>query len=166
MSTTDELLNANKKYAESYDLEFKEHNPARKIAILTCMDYRINVEEMLGLKTGDAQIMRNAGATVTMDAIRSFLVAHYKLKCKEFMIIGHTDCGMTSFKSEEFKKELEGETGVLPTRPTHFHTFDDVAKNIIEGIQQVKSHPWIPDIPVRGFIYDVHSGKLVEVTDG
>ncbi len=165
MSTIDELLIANKNYSDSFDLKFKVHHPARKIAVLTCMDYRINVEDMLGLKTGDAQIIRNAGATVTMDAIRSFLVAHYKLQCKEFMIIGHTDCGMTSFKSEELKKELESKTGVLPTRPTHFHTFDDIAENVIEGIQQVKSHPWIPDIPVRGFIYDVFSGGLKEVND-
>jgi carbonic anhydrase len=129
------------------------------------MDARLTVEEILGLKTGDAHIIRNAGGIVTEDAIRSLLISYYLLGTQEFIIINHTDCGMLTFKDEELRGKLEKKTGTTAVVPVHFHTFGDLEKNVRQQIQKVRSHPWIPkDIPVRGFIYDVKTGHLNEVS--
>jgi carbonic anhydrase len=164
MSTIDETLKENDKYAQSFKLGKLQMPPARKLAIVACMDARLTVEEALGLKTGDAHIIRNAGGIITEDAVRSLIISHYLLGTNEFMIINHTDCGMLTFKDNELKERLKETTKTYAIEPDAFHSFDNIEKNVREQVEKVKSHPWIPkDIPVRGFIFDVKSGKLNEV---
>lgn len=164
MSTIDDVLRENSKYAEAFKLGNLAMPPARKLAIVACMDARLTVEQVLGLKTGDAHIIRNAGGIVTEDALRSLLISHYLLGTQEFMIINHTDCGMLTFKDEDLRKKLHEATHTTAVGPEAFHAFGDLEKNVREQIEKVKSHPWIPKtIPVRGFIFDVKSGKLKEV---
>ena len=164
MASIDEGLKGNQNYAQSFKLGALPMPPARKLAIVACMDARLTVEQALGLKTGDAHIIRNAGGIVTEDAIRSLIISHTLLGTQEFMIINHTDCGMLTFKDEDLKARLKQETHLIASSPEAFHAFSDLQDNVREQIQKVKSHPWIPkDIPVRGFVYDVKSGRLTEV---
>jgi carbonic anhydrase len=164
MSIIDEALKANEEYARKFTLGNLPTPPARKLAIVACMDARMNVEQILGLKSGDAHIIRNAGGVVSEDALRSLLISHYELGTQEFMIIEHTGCGMLTFKDEDLRAKLKGKTGTAAVSPIHFHAFSNLEENLREQIQKVKSHPWVPaHIPVRGFIYDVKTGKLNEV---
>ena len=164
MSTIDESLQACAEFAKSFKLGALPIPPARHLAVVACMDARLTVEQMLGLDTGDAHIIRNAGGIVTEDAIRSLIISHYLLGTQEFMIINHTDCGMLTFEDEDLKSRLKQETGVTAATPETFHAFHDLEDNVREQIQKVKSHPWIPEeILVRGFIYDVKTGRLAEV---
>ena len=167
MSTTDELLKANERYAYSFKLGHLPGLPARKVAVLACMDARITVEHILGLETGDAHIIRNAGGIATEDALRSLLISHYELGTEEFIILNHTGCGMMTFKDEELRDRLEKQTGVAAFAPVHFHAFSDLESNLRRQIERVHSHPWVPKhVPVRGFIYDVKTGRLHEVRSG
>jgi len=164
MSVTDESLKANASYAENFRHADLSAPPVRKLAVVTCMDARLTVEEMLGLKTGDAHIIRNAGGIATEDVLRSLIISHQKLGTREFVVINHTDCGMLSFKDHELRDELERDTGETTDEPAHFHAFEDLEENVREQVQRIRSHPWIPDsIPVRGFVFDVKTGKLHEV---
>jgi carbonic anhydrase len=164
MSTTDELVRSNERYAQSFRLGHLPMPPARKVAVLACMDARLTVEQLLGLQTGDAHIIRNAGGIATEDALRSLLISHHLLGTQEFLIINHTDCGMLTFKDEDLRNRLEKQTGTAVFAPAHFHGFTDLENNVRRQIENVRSHPWIPkQIPVRGFIYDVKTGKLREV---
>jgi carbonic anhydrase len=164
MSIIDDSLKANRDYSDSFKQGSLPMPPGRKLAILACMDARMTIEPMLGLKTGDAHIIRNAGGIATEDAIRSLIISHYMLGTQEFMIINHTDCGMLTFKDNDLKSRLKQETHVTAASPEAFHSFSDSKENVREQIQKIKSHPWIPKgIPVRGFIYDVKTGKLNEV---
>ena len=164
MSTTDELLQANQRYAQKFNLGDLPMPPARKVAVVACMDARLTVEQVLGLNTGDAHVIRNAGGIVTEDALRSLIISHYLLGTQEFLIINHTDCGMLTFHDEELRQRLEKETGTAVVAPVHFHAFGDLEDNVRRQIDRVRSHPWIPkQIPVRGFVYDVKTGKLREV---
>jgi carbonic anhydrase len=164
MSTTDELLKANERYAYSFKLGHLPSPPARKVAVLACMDARLTVEQILGLETGEAHIIRNAGGIATEDALRSLLISHHLLGTQEFLIINHTDCGMLTFKDENLRDRLEKQTGTAVVAPVHFHAFSDLESNVRRQIERVRSHPWIPkQIPVRGFIYDVKTGRLREV---
>jgi carbonic anhydrase len=164
MSTTDELLRANERYAQSFKLGHLPSPPARKVAVLACMDARLTVEQFLGLQTGEAHIIRNAGAIATDDALRSLIISHHLLGTQEFIIINHTDCGMLSFKDEDLFNRLEKQTGTAVVAPLSFHAFSDLENNVRRQIERVRSHPWIPkQIPVRGFIYDVKTGRLREV---
>ena len=165
MSVIDEVLKANQEYAKNFKLGHLPMPPANKLAVVAFMDARMTVSQLLGLKTGEAHIIRNAGGIVTEDALRSLIISHHLLGTQEFMIINHTDCGMLTFKDEELRKKLQKETGTLPVAPTYFHPFSDLEENVREQIQKVKSHPWVPkQIPVRGFIYDVKTGRLNEVS--
>jgi len=165
MGTTDETLKANEAYASSFNLGHLPMPPGRKLAIVACMDARMTIEPMLGLKTGDAHIIRNAGGIVTEDALRSLLISHYLLGTQEFMIINHTDCGMLTFRDEELGARLEKQTGTAAVAPARFHAFPNVEENVRKQIQKLQSHPWIPKhVPIRGFVYDVKSGRLNEVT--
>ena len=129
------------------------------------MDARLVVSRMLGLKEGDAHVIRNAGGIVTDDALRSLIISPYLLGTQEFMIINHTDCGMLTFKDEELTAKLKKLTDTTAVVPVKFHAFKDIAANVREQIQKLKSHPWAPPhVPVRGFILDVKAGKLNEVT--
>jgi carbonic anhydrase len=164
MSSTDDAVKANESYAQSFKLGALPIPPARKLAIVACMDARLTVEQLLGLKTGDAHIIRNAGGIATEDVIRSLIISHHLLGTQEFIIINHTDCGMLTFKDEELEAKLEAATNAAAVSPQRFYAFPDLEKNVRQQIQRVKSHPWIPaNISVRGFIYDVKTGKLKEV---
>ncbi len=165
MSIIKEVLKHNEDYARNFNLGDLPMPPGLKLAVVACMDARLTVEEVLGLKTGDAHIIRNAGGIVTEDALRSLIISHHLLGTQEFMIINHTDCGMLTFKDEDLCVKLQDQTGTATVAPVHFHAFGDLEENVRRQIQKVKSHPWIPkDIPVRGFIYDVKTGGLPEVS--
>jgi len=162
-----DVLAANETYARDFKLGHLPMPPALKLAVLACMDARLSVEQMLGLKTGDAHIVRNAGGIVTEDALRSLLISHYLLGTQEFLIINHADCGMLTFKDEELRAKLQAQTGTATVVPVHFHAFTDVEENVRQQIQQLRSHPWNPkQIPVRGFVYNEKTGRLKEVAFG
>lgn len=164
MSSIDQVLLANQQFSEHFSAENLPTKPARKLAVIACMDYRIPVAQALGLKNGDAVIIRNAGGIVTEDTLRSLIVAHYLLEVQEIMIINHTKCGMLTFKDQDFVEKLEDQTGVSAVIPAHFYAFEDLAENVRRQYRRLKSHPWIPDkLLIRGFIYDVTSGRLSEV---
>ena len=165
MSVIEEVLKANESYAQSFTLGDLPMPPARKLAVVACMDARVTVEELLGLKTGDAHIIRNAGGIVTEDTVRSLIISHHLLGTQEFLLIHHTDCGMLTFKDEELRAKLQQQTGTATVAPVHFHAFSDLEEDVRQQIQKLKSHPWIPEhIPVRGFIFDVKTGRLHEVS--
>jgi carbonic anhydrase len=164
MSVIDETLKANRAYARNFTLGHLPMPPGRKLAVVACMDARLTVEQLLGLATGDAHIIRNAGGIVTEDVVRSLIISHHLLGTQEFIIINHTDCGMLTFKDEELRTKLKQTTGIATVAPVHFHAFTDVEQNVLEQMQRARSHPWIPQqIPVRGFIYDVKTGSLREI---
>ena len=166
MSVTDEVLNADEAYARDFKLSHLAMPPSRKLAILACMDARLTVEQVCGLKTGEAHIIRNAGGIATEDALRSLIISHHLLGTQEFIVINHTDCGMLSFKNETLRKQLEQKTGSHPIAPAHFHAFDDLEENVRVQVERIKCHPWVPQhIAVRGFVYDVKTGRLHEVVD-
>ena len=164
MSVADELLRANEAFARNFTLGELSVRPKRRVAVLACMDSRILFEHCLGLKPGDAHMIRNAGGIATEDALRSLIVSHHLLDTQEFIIINHTDCGLLKVREDELKARLREKMGATADSPAHFHAFDDLESNVRQQIQRVKSHPWIPkNIPVRGFIYDVKTGRLSEV---
>jgi carbonic anhydrase len=164
MSTTDQALSANQLYSDKFNLAHLKMPPAKKLAVLACMDARLTVEDILGLNTGEAHIIRNAGGIVTEDAIRSLIISHHLLGTNEVILIHHTDCGMLTFADHELKTQLEKQTGASSITPEHFHDFEDLKADVQRQIGKIKSHPWIPDsITVRGFIFDVSTGVLNEV---
>jgi len=166
MSSTDESLKANAEFARDFELGSLPKQPAKKLAIIACMDARLTVEQILGLQTGDAHIIRNAGGIVSDDALRSLIISNHLLGTTEILIINHTDCGMLTFKDQDLRQKLKAETGVDATVPTDFHTFNDLAENVREQVRRVRTHPWIPKgISVRGLIYDVKTGQLNPVTE-
>jgi len=166
LSVADELLKANEEFARSFTLGELSVRPKRHVAVLACMDSRILFEHCLGLKPGDAHMIRNAGGIATEDAIRSLIVSHHLLDTQEFIIINHTDCGLLKVSEDELKKRLAKKMGVIAGTPARFYAFDDLEANVRIQVRRVKSHPWIPKhIPVRGFIYDVKTGRLKEVID-
>jgi carbonic anhydrase len=164
LSVADELLQANQEFVKSFNLGNLAVQPKRHVAVLACMDSRILFERCLGLHPGDAHMIRNAGGIATDDALRSLIVSHHLLDTQEFIIINHTDCGLLKVREDEFKERLAEKMSARPSTPAHFHAFDDLEENVRQQMHRVKSHPWIPKhIPVRGFVYDVKTGKLTEV---
>jgi len=164
MSTIDQAIKANELYATGFTSGDLPMPPSRKLAVLACMDARLTVEQVLGLKTGEAHIIRNAGGIASEDAIRSLIISHHLLGTQEFAVINHTDCGMLTFKDEELRDRLRKQTGAAVVAPARFYAFGNLEENVREQVQKIKTHPWIPrGIPVRGFVYDVKSGKLHEV---
>jgi carbonic anhydrase len=165
MAITDDALKANESYAKNFNQGGLPMTPAKKLAVVACMDARLTIEPMLGLKTGEAHIIRNAGGIVTEDALRSLIISQQLLGTGEIMIINHTDCGMLTFKDEELEEKLKSKTGRTPLAPARFFAFKDVEQNVREQIDKLRLHPWIPQsITIRGFVYDVKTGKLHEVT--
>jgi carbonic anhydrase len=165
MGAIDAAITANGSYEKSFHQGNLAMPPARKLAIVACMDARLTIEPMLGLKTGDAHIIRNAGGIVTDDVVRSLIISQQLLGTQEVMVINHTDCGMLTFKDEALRTKLLKGTGKLAVAPARFYSFDDVEQNVLEQVHKIHSHPWIPQqITVRGFVYDVKSGNLLEVT--
>ncbi len=164
MGVIDEAVKANEAYAREFRMGHLPMPPARKLAVVACMDARMTLEPMLGLSTGDAHVIRNAGGIVTEDAIRSLLISHYLLGTEEFMVVNHTDCGMLTFADEELRERLERESGTAAVVPVAFHAFPDPEANVRRQVQKVRAHPWVPArIQVRGFVYDVRTGSLREV---
>jgi carbonic anhydrase len=164
VSVIEEVVSANEDYARTFSLGHLPMPPARRLAVLACMDARLTVDQVLGLGTGDAHVIRNAGGIATADAVRSLIISHHLLGTQEFMIINHTDCGMLTFRDHELRAKLRRDTGSAPLAPEAFHAFGDAEENVREQIQRVRSHPWLPShIPVRGFVYDVRTGRLTEV---
>ena len=166
MGAIDEVLAANQAYAAGFRAGGLPMPPGRKLAVVACMDARLDVAQVLGLKPGDAHVIRNAGGIVTEDALRSLIISHHLLGTEEFLIINHTDCGMLTFRDGELRERLVKETGASPAVPAAFYAFPDLDENVRAQIRNIRSHPWIPQgIPVRGFVYDVHTGKLREVSE-
>jgi carbonic anhydrase len=163
MSATDDLLKYNEDYAARFDKADLPIPPARKVAVVACMDARLDVYRMLGLTEGDAHVFRNAGGVVTDDVIRSLAISQRLLGTNEFVLIHHTDCGMVSFKDDELKAQIADETGIRP--PFAFEAFDDEAEDVRQSMRRIQASPFIPHKDaVRGFVFDVKSGRLNEVT--
>jgi carbonic anhydrase len=164
MSFIDQALIANTTIANGFDSS-RGKRPAPQIAIVTCADPRLsNIGQMLGLADADVDMIRNVGSVIDDDSIRSLVVSTRVLGSREIMIINHTGCGMTTFADSELEDRLRKETGQAPIAPARFYSFTDVEQNTREQIQKARSHPWISqDVPVRGFIYDVNTGRLTEV---
>ena len=163
MTTTDELLANNESYAASFDKAELPLPPARKLAVVACMDARLNVYGMLGLTEGDAHIIRNAGGVVTDDEIRSLAISHRLLGTEEIILIHHTDCGMLTFTDDEFKAGIEKETGIKPEWAAE--AFPDLDADVRQSIARIKASPFIPNKgSVRGFVYEVETGRLREVS--
>src|SRR4051794_11259552 len=154
MSTTDELLTNAKAYAESFDKGDLPLPPGRKIAILACMDARLNPYGLLGLGEGDAHVIRNAGGVVTDDQIRSLSISQRLLGTEEIILIHHTDCGMLTFSDDGFRRQVQDDTGIKP--PWATEAFDDLEEDVRQSIARIKASPFIPrKDSVRGFVYDV-----------
>jgi len=166
VSVADELLQANETFVKSFNLGDLAVQPKRRLAVLACMDSRILFERCLGLQPGDAHMIRNAGGIATDDALRSLIISHHLLDTQEFIIINHTDCGLLKVQENELKKRLTEKMGTPAGSPAQFHAFNNLEENVRQQMRRVKSHPWIPKhIPVRGFVYDVKTGKLSEVEE-
>jgi carbonic anhydrase len=165
MSAIDQAIKANQTYARKFELSGLAMPPAAKVAVVACMDARLTLEPMLGLKTGDAHIIRNAGGIVTEDVVRSLIISQQLLGTREVMIVNHTDCGMLTFKDAELRTKLLKSTGKLPVVPAQFSAFSSLEQNVRDQVLKLKTHPWmLPNLAVRGFIYDVKSGRLSEVS--
>ena len=163
MSSTDELLANNEAYAASFDKPDLPLPPARKAAVIACMDARLNVYDALGLSEGDAHVIRNAGGAVTDDAIRSLAISQRLLGTEEIILIHHTDCGMLTFTDDEFKRQVEQETGIKPAWAAE--SFSDLEADVRQSIARIKASPFVPrKDAVRGFVYEVETGRLREVT--
>ena len=163
MSQTDELLKNNESYAASFDKGDLPLPPAKKVAVLACMDARLNPYGALGLQEGDAHVIRNAGGVVTDDEIRSLAISQRLLGTEEIILIHHTDCGMLTFTDDEFSQKLQDETGETPEWSAQ--AFPDLDANVRDSIARIKESPFIPKTDsVRGFVYEVETGKLREVS--
>ena len=163
MSTTDELLRNNEAYAASFDNGDLPLSPAKKLAVLACMDARLNPYAILGLRDGDAHIIRNAGGVVTDDEIRSLAISQRLLGTEEIVLIHHTDCGMLTFTDDEFKRAIQEDVGIKPTWAAE--AFPDLDEDVRQSIARIKASPFIPrKDSVRGFVYEVETGRLREVS--
>ncbi len=162
MAIIDDLLRNNERYAASFTKRDLPLPPAKSVAIVACMDARLHVSRALGLEEGDAHIIRNAGGVVTDDVIRSLAISQRLLGTREIMLIHHTDCGMLTFTDDALKAQIEQEVGIRP--PFAFEAFPDLERDVRQSIARIKASPFIPHKEVvRGFIYDVRTGRLHEV---
>ena len=162
MSVTDELLRNAEAYAASFDKGDLPLPPARKVAVVACMDARLNPFGILGLTEGDAHVIRNAGGVVTDDTIRSLAISQRLLATEEIVLIHHTDCGMLTFSDDDFKRQVQDDTGIKPAWAAE--AFTDLDEDVRQSIARIKASPFIPrKDAVRGFVYDVHTGALREV---
>ena len=161
MSVTDELLANNARYAESFSGPLPLP-PARGVAVVACMDARLNVFGVLGLNEGDAHVIRNAGGVITEDEIRSLAISQRLLGTSEIILIHHTDCGMLTFTDDGFKATVQEETGIKP--PWATEAFGDIESDVRQSIARIKASPFVPKKDsIRGFVFDVATGKLNEV---
>ena len=154
MSATDDLLANNEQYAASFDNGDLPSTPAKKVAVVACMDARIHVSKALGLEEGDAHVIRNAGGVVTDDEIRSLAISQHLLGTEEVILIHHTDCGMLKFTDEDFKQHLEEQHGERPDWDSG--AFEDIEGNLRESIERIRSSPFVPNKhSIRGFVYEL-----------
>jgi carbonic anhydrase len=161
VSVTDDLLAHNARYAESFSGPLPLP-PAKGVAVLACMDARLDVHRILGLQEGEAHVIRNAGGVVTDDGIRSLAISQRLLGTKEIILIHHTDCGMVTFTDDGFKKSIEEDTGIRPTWAAE--AFPDAEQDVRQSIARIRASPFLPEKgSVRGFVFDVATGKLDEV---
>jgi carbonic anhydrase len=163
MSSTDDVLANNEGYAASFDKADLPLPPGRKMAVVACMDARLNVYGALGLQEGDAHVIRNAGGVVSDDVIRSLAISQRLLGTEEIVLIHHTDCGMLTFTDDEFRASIEKDTGIRPEWAAE--AFTDLDGDVRQSIARIKASPFIPKKDsVRGFVYEVESGRLREVS--
>ena len=162
MSTTDDVLSNAEQYASSFDKGDLPMPPGRKLAVVASMDARLIPTKVLGLQEGDAHVIRNAGGVVTDDAIRSLAISQRLLGTEEIVLIHHTDCGMLTFNDDDFKRSIQDETGVKPSWAAE--AFSDLDEDVRQSIARIKASPFIPRKNVRGFVYEVETGKLREVS--
>ena len=162
MSVTDELLRNNETYAKSFTNGDLPLPPAKHVAVLACMDARLDVHNILGLQEGEAHVIRNAGGVATDDAIRSLVISQRLLGTNEIILIHHTDCGMLTFKDDDVKGKIEAEVGIRPAFA--LEAFGDLEADVKQSIARIEASPFIPNkTSVRGFVYDVSTGQLNEV---
>jgi carbonic anhydrase len=163
MSVTDELLKNNEGYAADFDKGDLPLPPGKKLAVVACMDARLNVYGILGLNEGEAHVIRNAGGVVTDDEIRSLAISQRLLGTEEIVLIHHTDCGMLTFKDDDFKEQVQKDTGIKPEWAVE--AFPDLDEDVRQSIARIKASPFVPNKDsVRGFVYEVETGKLREVS--
>jgi carbonic anhydrase len=162
VSVTDELLSNNRAYADQFSKGDLPLPPAKKIAIVACMDARLDPARVLGLEEGDAHVIRNAGGVVSDDAVRSLAISQRLLGTEEIVLIHHTDCGMLTFTDDDVKAQITKETGIRP--PFALEAFSDLDEDVRQSISRIQASPFIPNTSaVRGFVYEVESGQLREV---
>jgi carbonic anhydrase len=163
MSATDEFLQSNETYAAGFNKGDLPMPPGRKVAVVACMDARLNVYGMLGLREGDAHVIRNAGGVITDDEIRSLAISQRLLGTEEIILIHHTDCGMLTFKDDDFKAAIEQDTGIKPEWAAE--AFSDLDADVRQSIARIKASPFVPSKDsIRGFVYEVETGRLREVS--
>jgi carbonic anhydrase len=163
MSATDELLRNAEAYAAAFDKGDLPIPPARKVAVVACMDARLDPERLLGLTEGDAHVIRNAGGVITEDEIRSLAISQRLLGTEEIVLIHHTDCGMLTFTDDDFKRAIQDEIGIKPEWAAE--AFGDLDEDVRQSVARIQASPFIPrKDSVRGFVYEVETGRLREVT--
>ena len=163
MTVIDDVLAANEIYSRTHELRKLSPRPERNLAVLTCMDTRLSIRT-LGLRTGDAHVIRNAGGIVTEDVLRSLVVSHYLLDTQEIMVINHTDCGLMLTSEQDLRTRIQNRAGTAAVAPAFFYAFQNIEENVQHQLQKLRTHPWIPDsVAVRGFVYDVINGRLREI---
>jgi carbonic anhydrase len=163
MTATDELLENARRYAESFDAGGRPLPPAKKVAVVACMDARILPSKVLGLEVGDAHVIRNAGGVVSTDAIRSLAISQRLLGTEEIILIHHTDCGMLTFSDDDFRRSIQEDTGIKPDWSAESMT--DLDEDVRQSIARVHASPFLPNKgSVRGFVYDVETGELREIS--
>jgi carbonic anhydrase len=151
-------LAENARYADQFDRSALPLPPGRRLAVLACMDARLTVEEVLGLRTGDAHIIRNAGGLATDDAIRSLVISQHLLGTEEIIVIEHTGCGMLTFQDEPVRKTIAKATGAQVDLP--LLAFPDLEANLRAQVERIREHPWVKDVPINGVIYEVETGRI------
>ena len=162
MSVTDQVIQNNESYAKSFGKGSLPMPPAKHLAVLACMDARLDVHKILGLQEGDAHVIRNAGGVATDDAIRSLVISQRLLGTNEIILIHHTDCGMLTFKDDDVKRQIEDEVGIKPAFA--LEAFPNLEKDVKQSIARIQASPFIPNkTSIRGFVYDVKTGRLNEV---
>ena len=163
MTVIDELVQNASAYSDSFENGELPLPPAKRVAIVACMDARLNPYGLLGLREGDAHVIRNAGGVITDDEIRSLAISQRLLGTEEIMLIHHTDCGMLTFGDDEFRRQVQDDTGIKPEWPAE--AFSDLEEDVRQSIARIKASPFIPNKEhVRGFVYEVETGRLREVS--
>ncbi len=159
MSLRDEVIAANRSYAESFQPGDLSMSPERRLVVVTCMDARIDPARSLGLAEGDAHVLRNAGGLVTDDVLRSLVISRTLLETEEAFVIGHSDCGMRTFSNDDLHTRLRAETGADATQ-IDFEPFRDVEASVREGVRKIEESPFLPGFRASGWIFDVETGRL------